>query len=105
MAIVLCAIEERQKKVPDGLLELFRLAQKVLPPARQRKVRTVSEIPWFEEMLNQKLAERSARDMRSDPAIPVIREASAVQQKFLDEILTQLREQNDLLRQIAERKC
>jgi hypothetical protein len=42
---------------------------------------------------------------KSDPAIPIIRDGQAVQHKFLEGILTQLREQNDLLRRIAEKKC
>jgi hypothetical protein len=58
---------------------------------------------WFEEMINAKLAERASRSSKSDPAIPVIREMSEVTQKYLGEILAELREQREILRDMIGR--
>jgi 2-phospho-L-lactate transferase/gluconeogenesis factor (CofD/UPF0052 family) len=102
LAIVMRAMEVRQQRATDSLLDLFRISQKVLPASRQRRVRAVGEIPWFEELLNQKIAEQSAREEKSDPAIHVIREESAAQRKFLGEILDEIREQSELLRRLAD---
>jgi hypothetical protein len=93
----------RETKVPESPLHLFRDAMKILPPEVRRQVRTMSEVPWFMELVNHTLKKRLAEGDVSDPAIPVIREVSEVQQQFLSEILQEMREQKEILRKIAER--
>lgn len=101
--VVAQAVEIRQWKLPPSPLDLFREAQKVLPANRQRKVRTIAEVPWFEEMVNASLSERRSSQSKSDPALNVMRDGYAVQQKFLAEILLELRELTDVMREVGER--
>jgi hypothetical protein len=101
-AVVSSAIQIRTHHVPDGLLELFRLAQReALPESRRRKLRSVNEVPWFEEMLNSELRRRRESEEKSDPAMRVFREVMSVQQQFFNEILRELHQQSELLRKIA----
>ncbi len=101
--VVAQAIEVRQWKLPPSPLDLFREAQKVLPENRQRKVRAIAEVPWFEEMVNASLSERRSSQAKSDPSISIMRDGYAVQQKFLAEILLELRELTDVMREVGER--
>lgn len=68
-AIVMRSIRLRDEAIYETQLQLFRAAMEALPEHRRRKVREMSEVPWYNPMVNAALAYRCAAGSSSPAEI------------------------------------
>lgn len=70
--LALRAIELRDQCIYDSPLNILRAAMVALPTARRRRVRAMSEVPWFEPLINSALKDRHGRLGEETPICSIV---------------------------------
>jgi hypothetical protein len=90
--LALRAIELRDQQIYESPLNIFWAAMVALPVARRRKVRAMSDVPWFEPLINTTLKARQSRLGEETPVTKHLKDVRDTQKKYFETIISLLQE-------------
>jgi hypothetical protein len=73
-----------------------------LPTARRRRIRAMSEVPWFEPLINSALKARHGRLGEENPVTLHLRDIRETQKNYFEEIVKLLQEGLAALHDLAK---